>query len=185
MKPQGPVILLCLIVAGAALAYLSERLLPLGYGVAVLWLGAVVIANGSIWFGGWGVVAGIIFPFLAGWLEGADPQLVALAILPNLIEGIVPAAAFRLLGADPALQDRRSLIVYALFGVIGPSLAGGVLGSCLWLLTGRIDERTFQLLALDWSLSNIAVLIVFGFPAAYLLSPAFRERGWLVSGWWR
>jgi len=40
-------------------------------------------------------------------------------------------------------------------------------------------------LALDWSLSNMAVLIVFGIPAATLLTPIFRDKGWLVAGWWR
>jgi hypothetical protein len=185
MKPQGPVILLCLIVAGAALAYLSERMLPLGYGVAVLWLGAVVIANGSIWFGAWGVVAGILFPFLAGRLEGADPQAVSLAVLPNLLEGLIPALAFRRLHADPALQDRRSLVLYAVWAVAIPSLVGGVLGAWLWMLAGRIDGPTFRLLAFDWSLSNMVVLIVFGFPALYLLTPILRQRGWLVGSWWR
>lgn len=185
MKPQGPVIVLCLIVVGASFAYASESLLPLGYGLAVLWLGAVVIASGSIWFGGWGVVAGILFPFLAGRLEGVDTQTCLLAVLPNLLEGLIPALAFRRLGADPALQDRRSLTAYILWVVIVPSLVGGVLAAWFWLKLGKIDQAAFRLLAFDWSLSNMVVLIVFGFPALYLLTPAFRQRGWLVEGWWR
>ena len=185
MKPQGPVILLCLIVVGTALAYASERVLPLGYGVAVLWLGVVVIANGSIWFGGWGVAAGILFPFLAGWLEGMDPQTALLAVPPNLLEGLIPALAFRRLGADPALHDRRSLTAYILGAAVVPSLMGGVMAAWFWLRLGKIDGDAFRLLAFDWSLSNMVVLIVFGIPAIYTLTPALRQRGWLVGSWWR
>jgi hypothetical protein len=29
------------------------------------------------------------------------------------------------------------------------------------------------------------VLIVLGIPSAYLLTPLFRQRGWLVAEWWR
>jgi len=185
MKPQGPVILLCLIVVGVILACLSERLMPLGYGVALLWLGIAVIANGSIWFGGWGIVAGVIFPFLAGRIQGAALEDSITAILPNLLNGLIPALAFRRLGVDPALQDRRSMTAYALWVVIVPSLLSGALAVGSWVLIGKIGWPTFRLLALDWSLSNMVVLIVLGIPSAYLLTPLFRQRGWLVAEWWR
>lgn len=45
----------------------------------------------------------------------------------------------------------------------------------------RKREGHLRLPALDWSLSNVMVLAVRGIPAAYLLTPVFRERGWLVA----
>lgn len=185
MKPQGPIFLICLVVIGTALACASEWLLPLGYGVTALWLGAAVIANGSIWFGGWGVIAGVLFPFLAGWLQGVELDDSLSAVLPNLIEGLLPAIAFRFGHADKALHDRRSAILYVIWAAVVPSLFGGLVAAWFWVLLDKASWSTFRLLAFDWSLSNMVVLIAFGFPAAYLLTPALRARGWQVSGWWR
>jgi len=77
------------------------------------------------------------------------------------------------------------MTAYALWAVVVPSLLSGTLAVGVWVLIGKIDWPTFRLLALDWSLSNMVVLIVLGIPAAYLLTPLFRRRGWLVAGWWR
>lgn len=182
---QGLLILLCLTVVGLVLSYLSEQILPLGFGVTVLWLGILVIANGSLWFGAWGVAAGVLFPFLASQLNGLTLDDSVTAIVPNLLDGLIPALAFRRLGADPALQDRRSLTLYLIWTVVVPSALSGALAAWSWLRLGKVDGATFRLLALDWSLSNMAVLIVLGIPAAALLTPVFRDRGWLVEGWWR
>ena len=182
---RGPIFLICLTVIGGVLAGLSERLLPLGYGVTALWLGAAVIANGSIWFGGWGVLAGMLFPFLAGQMQGVDLEDSLSAVLPNLIEGLIPALAFRHGHADRALHDRRSAVLYVIWAVVVPSLCGGLVAAWFWRLLDKASWSTFRLLAFDWSLSNMVVLIAFGFPLAYLLTPALRARGWQVLGWWR
>ncbi len=185
MFRKGLCIVICLTVIGTALAYLSERLLSVGYGVTVLWLGAAVVANGGIWFGAWGIAAGVMFPFLAGQLQELPIEDGLSAVLPNLIEGLMPALAFRWLAADPALSDQRSQAAYAVWAALLPSVTGGVLAAWFWVVLGKADPDTFRLLALDWSLSNTAVVLIFGFPAAYLLTPILRERGWLVQGWWR
>ena len=185
MKPQGPIILLSLIAVGTVLAYLSEKTLPLGFGVTALWLGIVVTANGSIWFGGWGVLAGVLFPVLAGQLQGLDLDDSLLAVLPNLLAGFIPALAFRRAGVDPALHDRRSVAAYGIWAVAAPSLASGVLAALSWWLAGKADLTAVFFIAFDWSLSNMVVLAVLGIPAAYALTPVFRRHGWLVRGWWR
>jgi len=182
---QGPIILLCLTLVGLVLSYLSELILPLGLGVTVLWLGILVIANGSIWFGGWGIVAGALFPFMAGQLHGLELQDSLLAVVPNLLDGVIPALVFRHFAADPTLQDRRSLKLYLLWVVAVPSVLSGVLAAWSWLLFGKVDVATFRLLAFDWSLSNMVVLTVLGIPLAALLTPVFSDKGWLVEGWWR
>jgi len=184
MIRRGLVIVICTTVIGTALAYLSERLLSVGYGVTVLWLGAAVIANASLWFGGWGIVASMLFPFLAGQLQGLELEDGLSALLPNLVEGLMPALAFRWLMADPGLTDRRSQIAYALWAAVLPSALGGTMAAWFWLVLGKVDGPGFRLLSLDWSLSNMAVVLILGFPAASLLTPVLRRRGWLVSGWW-
>jgi hypothetical protein len=77
------------------------------------------------------------------------------------------------------------MTAYVLWAVAVPAALSGVLAAGSWVMVGKADWPTFRLLALDWSLSNMAVLIVLGIPAASLLTPLSRERGWLVEGWWR
>src|SRR4030042_7097250 len=73
---------------------------PLGFGVNFFWTGIAVQQVGSIWFGLWGVIAGFIFPFFSNGIAGT-PFYVSLAYIPaNLVQGLLPAWAFRFFKAD-------------------------------------------------------------------------------------
>lgn len=185
MRLKGPAATLGLTVVGLALAASSSLSLPLGFGVAEFWLGIAVVVGGSLWFGAWGVIAAALFPFLSSLLIGLDlPH--SLAVIPaNLLEGLIPALAFRLTAADPALHDSRSVWIYALWAVVIPSVLGALFTAGAWIALGEVEWRTFALLGFDWAVSNSLVLIVIGFPLIYLLTPILRERGLLISGWWR
>ena len=185
MSLKGPAATLALTVIGLALAASSSLSLPLGFGVAEFWLGIAVVVGGSLWFGAWGVAAAALFPFLSSLLIGLDlPH--SLAVIPaNLLEGLIPALAFRLTRADLALRDRRSVRIYALWAVAIPSVLGALLTACAWTALGEVEWQTFAVLGFDWAVSNSLVLIVIGFPLIYLLTPVLRERGLLISEWWR
>ncbi len=118
-------------------------------------------------------------------MNGLALQDSLTALIPNLLNGLIPALVFRYCRADPALQDRRSLKLYLIWAAVLPSGLSGLLAAGAWLLLDKIDEAGFRLLALDWSLSNMAVLIVLGIPSAAMLTPLFRDKGWLVEDWWR
>jgi hypothetical protein len=182
---KGPLITGALILLGLVLAASSSLSLPLGFGVAEFWLGIAVVVGGSLWFGGWGVIAAALFPFLSSLLIGLDlPQ--SLAVIPaNLLEGLIPALMFRRAGADFGLRDARSVRLYVVWAVIVPSLLGAMITAGIWTALGDAEWQTFALLGFDWAVSNSLVLIVVGFPLIYLLTPILRERGLLVSGWWR
>jgi len=184
LRLQGAFITLILVLVGLFLAASSSLGLPLGYGVPEFWLGIVVLVGGSIWFGGWGVIAAALFPFLSSLLIQLD-LVHSLAVIPgNVLEGLIPAYAFRSMAADPALRDARSVRVYVLWSTLIPSLLGGLVTSSLWILIGDADWHTVALLGFDWAVSNSVVLIVVGFPMLYILTPHLRERHWLVRGWW-
>lgn len=186
MRLPGPVLVPILILVGILLAYPSGFILPLGYGVTIFWLGILVVANGSIWFGVWGVISAALFPALTSLILLDVDIAHIVAMLPaNTLEGLIPAVAFRLLRADPGLQDRRSLVVYGLFAIVIPSAVGGWLTGRLWLLLDISDRETLSMLSVDWALSNMLMLVVFGIPAMVLLTPLLRRRGLLVEGWLR
>jgi hypothetical protein len=182
---KGSFITVILMLLGLLLAQLSGYIMPLGYGVSGFWLPVVLVVNGTIWFGGWGLLAAIVFPVLASLQIGLGLQHSLSVIAPNLIEGLIPALAFRLTGADRGLQDRGSLRVYILWAVLLPSLLGGLLAGGYWWLQPQPDRRTILLVAFDWAASNCLVLSTLGIPTMYLLAPLLRPRGLLVPGWWR
>jgi hypothetical protein len=182
---KGPIATLALILLGLFLAASSSLSLPLGFGVAEFWLGIAVVVGGSLWFGAWGVIAAAVFPFISSLLIGLDLSH-SLAVVPaNLLEGLIPAMMFRSRGADPALRDAGSVRLYVLWAVIFPSILGALITAGAWIALGDAEWQTFALLGFDWAVSNSLVLIVVGFPLLYLLTPVLRERGLLISGWWR
>ena len=184
MGVKGPLSTVILILVGLVLAASSSLSLPLGFGVAEFWLGIAVVVGGSLWFGGWGVIAAVVFPFVSSLLIGLD-LLHSLAVIPaNFLEGLIPVVMFHQTGADAALRDARSVKVYVLWAVAIPSVLGAMLTAGAWIALGDTEWQTFALLGFDWAVSNSLVLIVVGFPLLYLLTPVLRERGLLVSGWW-
>ncbi len=184
MRLPGPVLTLILIPIGMFLAYLSGFVVPLGYGVTIVWLGILVVANGSIWFGVWGVIAGTVFPFLTSLLLlDVDIAHVVTMLPANMLEGLIPAAFFRVLKANPALENSRDLAIYGVGAILIPPIIGGLMTSWFWLLLDLTDWQTFKTFSFDWALSDMLVLIVFGIPAMMFLTPILRRRGLLVEGW--
>lgn len=182
---KGPIATVLLILVGLVLAASSSLTLPLGFGVAEFWLGIAVVVAGSLWFGGWGLIACAIFPFLSSLAIGLDLQH-SLAVLPsNFLEGLIPAIVFRQTKADPALHDTRSMRLFGLWAVLVPSLLGGLIAAGFLVLFDAPDWRNFGLLGFDWAVSNCLVLVIVCFPLLYLLTPILRERGLLIPGWWR
>ena len=73
------------------------------YGVNYFWLGIVVQQAGSIWFGAWGVAAGVLFPLISNTVTSAS-ILVSLTYIPaNFIQSFLPAYAVRKLKLNPGL----------------------------------------------------------------------------------
>lgn len=184
MSLRGPISTVALVLVGLVVAAGSSLSLPLGFGVAEFWLGIAILVSGSLWFGGWGLIAAALFPFLSSLVIGLD-LTHSLAVLPaNFVEGLIPAIAFRRTGSDPALHDARSVRIYALWAIVIPSALGGLLAAGALTFLDQTDWRNFALLGFDWAVSNILVLIVIGFPLLYLMTPILRERGLLMSSWW-
>ena len=84
-----------LILIGAIVGAFGSISFPLGFGGNFFWTGIAVQQVGSIWFGAWGVLAGVIFPFFSNALAGT-PFYVSAAYIPaNLVQSLLPAWAFR------------------------------------------------------------------------------------------
>lgn len=173
-----------LIFFGSLLGAFSSVSFPLAWGVNFFWLGIVVQQVGAIWFGMWGVLAGVIFPFFSNKAAGA-PFLVSLAYLPaNFIQGFLPAWAFRHYEASPRLAHHRDYVVLVLSILVADAL--GALWAPFIALRRLhlVNPETVSLFVLGWFGGNLTAGLVFNILILRVLSPLVMRSAVFVRRWW-
>jgi hypothetical protein len=155
---------------------------PLGFGVNFFWTGIAVQQVGAIWFGGWGVIAGAIFPFFSNAIAGT-PFYVSLAYIPaNAVQAFLPAWVFRKFKLDPRMKTKRDYLI--LLAAMVVSSAFGAIWSPLVVLRGfgLLTTESLPLFIWGWFGGNMVAGIVFNFILLKALSgvvirtPAFVKR---------
>ncbi|MGB9521440.1 MAG: hypothetical protein ACPL6F_01665 [Anaerolineales bacterium] len=178
------VILALLIGIGFVVGAFGSISFPLGFGVNFFWTGIAVQQVGSIWFGMWGVIAGFIFPFFSNAIAGT-PFYVSLAYIPaNLVQGLLPAWAFRYFKADPRLKSGRDYLILFLSMIV--SSAFGALYSPLVVLKGfgLLTTESVPLFIWGWFGGNVVAGIVFNFILLKALSAVVIRSSAFVKKWW-
>ena len=173
-----------LILIGAIVGAFGSISFPLGFGVNFFWTGIAVQQVGSIWFGAWGVLAGVIFPFFSNALVGT-PFYVSAAYIPaNLVQSLLPAWAFRRFKADPALSSGRDAAI--LLSAMILSNAFGALWSPLVVLRGYglLETQSVPLYVWGWFAGNMMAGLVFNFILLKALSRSVMRLRTFVRGWW-
>jgi hypothetical protein len=178
------VVLALLIGIGFVVGAFGSISFPLGFGVNFFWTGIAVQQVGAVWFGGWGVLAGAIFPFFSNAIAGT-PFYVSLAYVPaNAVQAFLPAWAFRKFKADPRLKSGRDYLI--LFIAMVVSSAFGALWSPLVVLRGfgLLTTESLPLFIWGWFGGNVIAGVVFNFillkalSAVVIRTPAFVKRWW-------
>jgi len=178
------VILALLIGIGFVVGAFGSISFPLGFGVNFFWTGIAVQQVGAIWFGGWGVLAGAIFPFFSNAVAGT-PFYVSLAYVPaNAVQAFLPAWAFRYFKADPRLRSGRDYLILFLAMLI--SNAFGALWSPLVVLRGfgLLTTESVPLFIWGWFGGNMVAGIVFNFILLKALSGVVIRTPAFVKRWW-
>ncbi|MEW6651444.1 MAG: hypothetical protein AB1453_14815, partial [Chloroflexota bacterium] len=156
----------------------------LGFGVNFFWTGIAVQQVGAIWFGGWGVIAGAVFPFFSNAIAGT-PFYVSAAYIPaNAVQAFLPAFAFRYFKLDPRLKSGRDFLIF--FASMVVSSAFGALWSTLVVLRGfnLLTTDSLPLFIWGWFGGNVVAGVVLNFillkalSAVVIRTPAFVKR-WL------
>jgi hypothetical protein len=178
------VILALLIGIGFVVGAFGSISFPLGFGVNFFWTGIAVQNVGAIWFGGWGVLAGAIFPFFSNAVAGT-PFYVSAAYIPaNAVQAFLPAWAFRYFKADPRLKSWRDYGI--LLGAMVISNIFGALYSPLVVLQGfgLLTADSLPLFIWGWFGGNMLAGIVFNFILLKALSGVVIRTPAFVKGWW-
>jgi hypothetical protein len=178
------VILALLIGIGFVVGAFGSISFPLGFGVNFFWTGIVVQQVGAIWFGGWGVLAGAIFPFFSNAIAGT-PFYVSLAYIPaNAIQALFPALAFRLFKLDPRLKKAKDWLILLASMIVSSAL--GALYSVLVVLKGfdLLTTDSVPMFIWGWFGGNIVAGIVFNFLLLKALSNVIIRTTAFVKRWW-
>jgi len=178
------VITALLIGVGFVVGAFGSISFPLGFGVNFFWTGIAVQQVGPIWFGAWGIIAGVIFPFFSNAIAGT-PFYVSLAYIPaNFVQAFLPAFAMKKLNCDPRLKSGRDFLV--LFVAMIVSSAFGAVYSPLVVLKGfgLLTTESLPLFIWGWFGGNVVAGIVFNFILLKALSGVVIKTPAFVKKWW-
>jgi hypothetical protein len=156
---------------------------PLGFGVNFFWTGIAVQQVGPIWFGIWGVIAGTIFPFFSNAIAGTAFYVSAAYIPANLVQALLPAAAFRYLKADPRLRTGRDYVILIASMIISSAL--GAMWSVLVVLRSfnLLTTNSIPLFLWGWFGGNVLAGLVFNIILLKALSGVVIRTTAFVKGW--
>ena len=178
------VILALLIGIGFVVGAFGSISFPLGFGVNFFWTGIVAQQVGSIWFGGWGVLAAAIFPFFSNAIAGT-PFYISLAYIPaNAIQAFLPAWVFRKFKLDPRLKSTKDYLGLLVAMIVSSAL--GALYSVLVVLKGfgLLTTDSVPLFIWGWFGGNVVAGVVFNFILLKALSGVVIRTTAFVKRWW-
>ena len=157
---------------------------PLGFGVNFFWTGIAVQQVGPIWFGGWGVIAGLFFLSFQTQLRVLHSMFLLHIFPANLVQALLPALLFKKLGCDPRLKSARDFAILLLAMVV--SSAFGALWSPLVVLRGfgLLTTESLPLFIWGWFGGNVVAGLVFNFVLLKALSGVVIKTPAFVKRWW-
>lgn len=169
---------------GVVVGTFGSIAVPLGF-VSAFWPGQAIQAVSSIWYGGWGGVASIVFPIISNAISGSAALPVSLAYIPgNLAQGIVGGLAFRMLGADPRLQSKRDWVIFTVFGILVSNIIGAAWGSSILRVFGLITPQAHLTVFLGWFLGNSVASWILGVIMLKFISPIVMKTKTFCKGLW-
>lgn len=168
---------------GIVVGTLGSLAIPIGF-VSAFWPGQAVQAVGGIWFGAWGVIAGMFFPFISNAMSGSAPIPVSAAYLPaNFLQAFIAAAAFRWLGADPRLKTARDWVIWVGLGVLAANFVGAFWGTYVLTWFGLITDAARTTALFGWFIGNSIPSLIFGSILLKYVSPMVLRSRAFVKGW--
>ncbi len=155
-----------------------------GSGVNYFWPGIAVQQVGSIWFGAWGILAGLIFPFFSNAVTQTSIG-ISFAYLPaNFLQSFLPAYIFRRFKLDPRLQSGADYVSLLIVMFIGNLLGAMWSVFALLFIFEKITWSEAAGYFFGWFGGNMLAGVVFNFVLLKALSQWIIRSDALVKKWW-
>ncbi|HWQ64982.1 MAG TPA: hypothetical protein VN429_11240 [Methanospirillum sp.] len=141
-------------------------------------IGFVVVI--AIWFGWKGVLAGYLGCFLGALLTlPIAPEWVFVFALSEGVQVAVPALAFRLSGANPALRSVKDVSLFLIFGCILNTILSGLIGTYVLCTTGVTPAGQFISFFEMWIVGDMMAIFIISTILLSFATPYMRAKGWI------
>lgn len=153
--------------------------------VSAFWPGQAIQSVGGIWYGGWGTIAGVIFPLISNSISGSAALPISIAYIPgNLAQTAIGVLAFHAFNCDPRLKSPKDWIVFLVFGIIVANAIGAAEGNLVLYLFGMITAEAVPVSFLGWFLGNSVASAILGVIMLKFLSPLVMKTKTFCKGIW-
>jgi len=154
-------------------------------GVAALYPATAFEVVFGIWFGVWGALAAYIGLVIAGTYAGWFPLPLGIVLsVSDFAAAFIPAAAFRLLKANPELKGGKDWATYIIFGVILSSVIPSIYYNLINLAIGWLPSwEAFWLAIISWNIGNYIVTTVIGIPLLKIVTPYVKRSALYIERW--
>ncbi len=153
--------------------------------VSCFWPGQAIQSVGSIWYGGWGAIAAVVFPMISNAISGSAALPISIAYIPgNLAQAAFAGYFFRKLNCDPRLKSGKDYAVFLILGTLVANMIGAAEGNLVLLLFGIITPAGVPLNFLGWFLGNTVASAILGVIMLKFLSPLVMKTKTFCKGLW-
>jgi hypothetical protein len=181
------ILMLGLIIINTLLARFAVLALPFSGapGVSSLYIAIAFMILFTLWFGGYGAIAAYVGCFIGSGVLGGIPLSVNWYwSLSGLWQVVIPLVAFRLLQVDPALDKRRDLLVFVIFGLVLNNAFGALWGSVTLAIGHVIAWADVMPVFFAWAIGNVIVTALIVPLALRNLTIGIRKSKVFVKNYW-
>jgi hypothetical protein len=176
---------LLLTLVDALIAKFMVFISPASTGVSSLYLSVAFMIVFTFWFGMGGAFAAYWGCFIGAGLLGGVPIGVNLYwSIGDLLQVLIPLAAFQLLHADISLQTWRDARIFLVFGVLLNNITGALWGVGTLYLSGLITGAAALTTAISWFAGNALITLLIAPLFLHLLTPSIRTSELFVGDSW-
>ncbi|QQK06957.1 hypothetical protein [Miniphocaeibacter halophilus] len=169
---------------GIVVGTIGSLAVPVGF-VSAFWPGQAIQSVGSIWYGAWGGIAGVLFPIISNVIGAGVAIPVSLAYIPgNFLQSMIAGIAFRTLKRDPRLKSFKDWIVYIIFGILISNAVGAFWGTWTQRLFGLLTPDSHFVTFMGWWIGNSVGSGILGIVMLKFISPIVIKSKTFCKGYW-
>lgn len=181
------VVHLVLVAVSAAIAAILDAFgvitTPIIPGVSLFYPGEAFLVAFAIWFGIWGLIGNWIGTIIGGLITGMPLFVAVIMKFANVVQPLVPALVWKTMKLDIKLKDKKSMIMFIIFGAVLGPIVGASWGCGTLVLVGFVPASVFWIAWWGWFLGDMIVMLVLGIPIMILGSPYVERAGLYIEGW--